>query len=142
MSRERKYQQGEFENYFPGRNELGENILRRDGEGSGYEVRRRDAREVGGAPVPQKRKPGPHRGKGPRDYTRGDERILEDINDRLCDNPYIDASEIDVSVSKGVVVLSGTVEDRESKRLTEDVAESVSGVTEVENTLRVKVRGI
>jgi hypothetical protein len=142
MSRERKYQQGDFENNFPGRNELREDILRRDGDGSSYEVRRRGAREVGGAPAPQKPKPGPHRGKGPRDYTRRDERILEDINDRLCDNPYIDASEIDVSVSKGVVVLSGTVENRESKRLAEDIGESVSGVTEVENRLRVKVRGI
>lgn len=140
MSRERKYQQGEFGNYFPERDELREDI-NRDG-GSGHEVRRRGAREVGGSPDPDTPNPGPHRGKGPRDYTRRDERILEEINDRLCDNPYIDASEIDVSVSKGILVLSGTVEDRESKRLAEDIGESVSGVKEVENQLRVKVRGI
>jgi osmotically-inducible protein OsmY len=137
MSRERKYQQGEFENYFPLRDEV-----RDDGDGSGYEVRRRGAHEVGGAPEPDTPKPGPYRGKGPRDYTRRDERILEEFSDRLCDNSYIDASEIDVSVAQGVVVLTGTVENRESKRLAEDIAESISGVKEVENKLRVKVRGI
>lgn len=138
MSREGKYQQGEFGNYFLERDALREKF---DGDGSAYEVRR-GAREVGGAPDPDVPNPGPHRGRGPRNYTRRDERILEDINDRLCDNPYIDASEIDVSVSNGVMVLSGTVQDRESKRLAEDIAESISGVKEVENKLRVTVNGI
>src|SRR5690606_19937537 len=35
-----------------------------------------------------------HRGKGPRNYTRSDDRIKEDINDRLSDDPFIDASDI------------------------------------------------
>ncbi|HEX8039226.1 MAG TPA: BON domain-containing protein, partial [Chryseosolibacter sp.] len=69
-------------------------------------------------------------------------RILEDINDLMCDNAYLDASEIEVAVSEGNVVLSGTVENRESKRLAEDIAESVSGVQNVENTLRVTKKGI
>jgi hypothetical protein len=143
MSRESQYQQGKFENYFEGRNGLKDRSTQNDGDGRDFEVRRRGARDVGGSPDPKNNpQPGPHKGKGPKDYQRRDERILEDINDRLCDNPYIDASEIDVSVSQGNVVLSGSVENRESKRLAEDIAESVSGTRNVENLLRVKLRGI
>jgi osmotically-inducible protein OsmY len=85
---------------------------------------------------------GLHRGKGPRNYQRKDDRILEDINDRLCDNPYVDASEVEVSVANGEVTLIGTVEDRSSKRMIEDIGESVSGVKNIENRLKVKVKGI
>lgn len=85
---------------------------------------------------------GTNRGKGPRTYRRPDERIMEDINDRLCDNPYIDASEVDVTVSNGDVILTGTVDNREAKRLAADIGESVSGVTNVENRLRVRIKGI
>lgn len=81
---------------------------------------------------------GLYRGKGPRSYQRRDERIMEDINDRLCDNPYIDASEIDVEVSNGEVIFKGSVNDRQSKRLAEDIGDSVPGVKNVENRLRVK----
>ena len=37
----------------------------------------------------------------------------------------------------GEVTLTGSVESRHAKRLAEDIAESVSGVTHVENRLRV-----
>jgi hyperosmotically inducible periplasmic protein len=82
------------------------------------------------------------KGKGPRSYRRSDERILEDINDRLCDNPYIDASEVDVEVSNGEVTLTGSVNDRDSKWLAEDIGESVAGVNHVDNFLRVKKMGV
>ena len=88
--------------------------------------RRMDARE------------GPYRGRGPRNYNRSDDRIKEDVNDRLTDHAYIDASEIEVSVSGGDVVLTGTVESRYDKRMAEDLAEDVSGVKNVENRLRVE----
>ncbi|HEX8178809.1 MAG TPA: BON domain-containing protein [Pyrinomonadaceae bacterium] len=78
-----------------------------------------------------------HRGRGPRGYRRSDERIREDINDRLTDHPYIDASDLDVEVNAGEVTLTGAVESRQAKRLAEDIAETVSGVTNVENRLRV-----
>jgi osmotically-inducible protein OsmY len=80
---------------------------------------------------------GPHRGKGPRGYKRSDERILDDINERLSDDPYIDASEIDITVSSGEVILSGTVDSKEAKRRAEDIAEEVGGVANVENQIRV-----
>jgi hypothetical protein len=81
---------------------------------------------------------GPHRGRGPKNYIRSDERIREDVNDRLTDSPYVDASEIEVMVSKGEVTLSGMVSNRWEKRNAEDLAEAVSGVSYVQNNLRVQ----
>jgi osmotically-inducible protein OsmY len=80
---------------------------------------------------------GPYRGKGPKGYTRSDERIKEDVNDRLNDDSRVDASEIEVTVTGCEVTLSGTVHSREEKRRAEDLAEAVSGVKNVENRLRV-----
>jgi osmotically-inducible protein OsmY len=78
-----------------------------------------------------------HRGKGPKGYTRSDDRIKEDVNERLSDDPHIDASDIDVSVEKGEVTLTGTVDSRSAKRRAEDIVESLSGVKNVENRIRV-----
>ncbi len=77
-----------------------------------------------------------HRGRGPKSYVRSDERIREDVNDRLTEDVWIDASEIEVSVADGEVTLSGTVEDRRSKRRAEDLADDVTGVKHVQNNLR------
>ena len=79
-----------------------------------------------------------HRGRGPRNYSRSDDRIREDVNDRLTDDPHVDASEIEVAVSNREVTLTGTVSTRFEKRHAEDLAESVSGVTHVQNNLRVQ----
>lgn len=84
------------------------------------------------------RQAGQHRGRGPKGYTRSDERIREDVNDRLTEDPHVDASEIEVAVSNREVTLSGTVNSRFEKRHAEDIAESVSGVTHVQNNLRVQ----
>jgi len=81
---------------------------------------------------------GAHRGRGPKNYRRSDERIKEDVNDRLTDAAYLDASDIDVEVNDREVTLSGTVDSRNAKRMAEDIAESVSGVTNVENRIRVQ----
>ncbi len=84
------------------------------------------------------REAGMHRGRGPKGYQRSDARIMDDVNDRLTDDPHIDASEIEVSVSNREVTLSGTVNSRFEKRHAEDIAESVSGVAHVQNNLRVQ----
>lgn len=78
-----------------------------------------------------------YKGRGPKNYQRSDDRIKEDINDRLSDDWFVDASDIDVSVQNGEVTLTGNVDERTSKRRAEDIAESVSGVKHVENRLRV-----
>jgi hypothetical protein len=79
-----------------------------------------------------------HRGRGPKGYRRSDERIKEDVNDRLSDDYYLDASDVEVTVTNTEVTLTGTVNNRNDKRRAEDLAESVSGVSNVENRLRVK----
>lgn len=79
-----------------------------------------------------------HRGKGPRNYKRSDERIQEIISEAFSDDQYLDASEIEVQVKNGAVILEGKVEDRRSKWLAEDLAEDVMGVTHVENRLRIE----
>ncbi|MXQ10347.1 BON domain-containing protein [Microvirga makkahensis] len=84
------------------------------------------------------RQAGQYRGRGPKGYQRSDARILEDVNDRLTEDPHVDASEIEVSVSNREVTLSGIVNSRFEKRHAEDLAESVSGVTHVQNNLRVQ----
>ena len=83
-----------------------------------------------------------HRGRGPKGYARSDERVREDVSDRLTEDPHIDASEIDLSVSSGEVTLNGTVEHRWAKRHAEDITEGVSGVRHVQNNLRVREAGL
>src|SRR3546814_13288594 len=77
-----------------------------------------------------------HRGRGPKNYVRSDERIREDVNDRLTEDVWLDASEIDVAVESGEVTLSGTVVDRRAKRRAEDCVDAISGVKHVQNNLR------
>lgn len=81
-----------------------------------------------------------YRGRGPRGYSRSDERIKEDINDEFTDSWMLDAWDLEVQVNDGNVILSGTVQSRYEKRLAEDIAEDVSGVKNVENHIRVTPR--
>jgi osmotically-inducible protein OsmY len=78
-----------------------------------------------------------HRGRGPKGYQRSDERITEEAHERLTDDPWVDASGIQVSVSAGEVTLSGTVVEREAKHRAERIVEDISGVNHVQNNLRV-----
>src|SRR5215212_2311505 len=78
-----------------------------------------------------------YRGRGPKNYVRSDERIHEDVCERLAMDHDVDASEIEVNVAGGVVTLNGTVDERQAKRLAEDICESVRGVKDVQNNLRV-----
>ncbi|HVL72380.1 MAG TPA: CBS domain-containing protein [Beijerinckiaceae bacterium] len=80
---------------------------------------------------------GAHRGRGPRGYSRPDERIREDVCERLADDDAVDASAVEVRVEGGEVTLAGTVASRDEKRRAEDLAERVSGVRHVQNDLRV-----
>jgi len=84
---------------------------------------------------------GSHRGKGPKDYKRSDERIREDVNDRLTDAHDLDASSISVSVKDGEVTLSGSVDSKFAKRRAEDIADAATGVSHVQNNLRVRQEG-
>lgn len=80
---------------------------------------------------------GAHFGKGPKGYQRSDERIREEVCDRLAQDDELDASEITVSVSDREVTLEGSVPDRYSKHRAEDIVDSVSGVNDIHNRLKV-----
>ena len=82
--------------------------------------------------------PGQFTGQGPKNYQRSDDRIKEDVSERLQQSGQIDAHEIEVDVSKGIVTLKGTVPDRGMKRMAEDAVDSCSGVKDVHNELRVE----
>lgn len=80
-------------------------------------------------------------GRGPKGYRRSDERLREDVCDRLADDPWVDASDITVEVKDAEITLSGTVTEREQKRRAEDCVERASGVRNVINNLRVSQSG-
>ena len=78
-----------------------------------------------------------YRGKGPKGYRRSEERIREDVCDRLSDDDRLDASNIEVQVQGDEVILTGNVNSREDKRRAEDLVESIYGVRNVENRIRI-----
>jgi hypothetical protein len=74
---------------------------------------------------------------GPKGYQRSDERIREDLCERLALSSRLDVRDVEVNVSGGVVTLSGTVRDRQQKYRIEDMADEVFGVKDVHNQIRV-----
>ena len=80
---------------------------------------------------------GQFRGRGPKGYSRSDERMTEDLNERLTDDALLDASEISVEVKDGVATLQGTVDSRWMKHRAEDIADACSGIRDVRNEIRV-----
>ncbi len=85
----------------------------------------------------QEQRQGQFSGRGPKGFRRSDERIREEVCERLTDHPEIDASEIEVEAKSGEITLKGTVPERRMKRMAEDLIESISGVADVHNQLRV-----
>lgn len=80
---------------------------------------------------------GPYSGRGPEGYRRSDERILEDVCERLTHHGQIDATGVYVEVYNGEVTLQGTVADRRTKRMIADEVENMPSVQQVHNNLRV-----
>jgi hypothetical protein len=79
-----------------------------------------------------------HRGKGPKGYRPSDERLRENICERLTEDPFIDATDIDVSVANGEVTLSGTVDSRRMKFSVEELVAGLPGIAGVDNTIKVR----
>ena len=82
--------------------------------------------------------PGPMTGRGPKGYETSDERIYEDVCERMTQHGDLDASDIEVKTENGEVTLEGTVPERRMKRLAEDLADQTPGVRDVHNHLRVQ----
>ncbi|HIE4198751.1 TPA: BON domain-containing protein, partial [Burkholderia cenocepacia] len=79
--------------------------------------------------------------RGPKGYTRSDERIREDVCERLAHALEIDVSDVTVQVRDGRVELDGTVPARWMKHDIEDLADGCMGVQDVENRVRVRREG-
>ncbi len=77
--------------------------------------------------------------RGPKGYVRSDDRLRDDICERLSDQTWIDLSRVDVHVDDGRVRLEGEVPDRFSRYAIEDIADGAWGVKEIDNRLRVRV---
>lgn len=76
-----------------------------------------------------------HYGKGPRNFSRSDDFLKEEVCEAFLHNPDLDPSDIDVSVDQGVVTLKGFIRHRQDKYLAEELALDVSGVKDVMNLL-------
>lgn len=75
---------------------------------------------------------------GPRGYQRTDERIRDQICERLSYARGVDIRDVSVDVKDSVVTLSGTVKNRSQKYYVEDLADATYGVSEVNNDIRVR----
>jgi len=75
---------------------------------------------------------------GPKGYQRSDERLREDISERLMEARHIDSSDVTVEVTGAKVVLEGTVPERRMKHAIEDLVDACPGVQDIENRIRVR----
>ena len=75
--------------------------------------------------------------RGPKGYQRSDERLKEDVCERLSRTSHIDASEVSVEVQNGKVTLTGTVPQRGMKHSIEDLVDQCMGVKDIENRVQV-----
>lgn len=75
--------------------------------------------------------------QGPKGYQRSDERMKEDISERLMESHYIDCSDVSLEVRGGKVVLEGTVPSRHMKHEIEDLVDNCPGVQDIDNRVRV-----
>jgi osmotically-inducible protein OsmY len=85
------------------------------------------------SPPRRQAEPGPNYG----DAAAGDERLREEISERLMQADSIVASDVSVQVLGGKVILEGTVRDRYMKHAIEDLAEAAPGVQDIDNRIRV-----
>lgn len=74
----------------------------------------------------------------PAPDTHHDDRIHDDVRQRLEQADDVNPSELQVSVEAGVVTLSGQVATREMKHAAADIAERVPGVHRVHNDLHIQ----
>lgn len=79
---------------------------------------------------------GPYAGRGPKGWRRSDERLREEVCERLSENRLLDARGIEVEVDDGAVTLRGAVPGASDPRLAEMLVRDTAGVREVVNELR------
>jgi len=81
--------------------------------------------------------PGPYTGMGPKAYESAGDPLGQEAALRLTQHGQVDASNIEITVDKGTVLLEGTVVSEEAKSLAEEAIRSLAGVSDVQNLLEV-----
>jgi osmotically-inducible protein OsmY len=76
-------------------------------------------------------------GTGPLGRRRSDDSLAAEIHEILTQDPELDTTDIEVEVAGGAVTLTGTVDSGDARMLAEELVESLTGVREVHNRLRV-----
>ncbi len=100
---------------FPGERTWGESQFRRE--------RQEEQRGGGERRIGQRRRP--------------DDVLARELQEILTKDPELDATEIEVEVEGGAVTLRGVVDSTDARLLAEELVESVTGVREVHNNLKV-----
>lgn len=78
--------------------------------------------------------------QGPKGYSRPDDRIHEDVCERLY-YADVDVANVTVHVHDRIVTLEGTVPERWMKFRIEDLCDAAAGVGDVDNRIRVNRTG-
>ena len=81
--------------------------------------------------------PGPYSGIGPGGYDSAGDPIGQEVFSRLTQHGQVDAASIEITIDNGEVLLEGTVDSEETKRLAEEAVESIMNVNSVQNLLQV-----
>ena len=68
---------------------------------------------------------------------RTDDRLKDDICERLYNTQHIDSSEVTVDVKEGKITLDGSVPQRGMKHALEDLIDTLPGVHDIDNRVRV-----
>lgn len=74
-------------------------------------------------------------GRGPRGWTPGDSRLIEEVSERLMEDRLLDASQIEVAADAGVITLTGEVPGASDVAHAEMLARRTPGVGDVLNRL-------
>jgi osmotically-inducible protein OsmY len=74
-------------------------------------------------------------GKGPRGWTMADERLIEEVSERLMQDRLLDARGIEVAADAGAVTLSGHVGAASDIALAAMLVRETPGVRDVVNRL-------
>ena len=69
--------------------------------------------------------------------TPSDDKIYDQVRQKLANDPDVKGAGLDVSVKNGVVTLNGTVHDEHAREKAEKIVKKVKGVTSVVNDLKI-----
>ena len=75
--------------------------------------------------------------RGGEDYIFPDERARQEACARLASSPDVDASDVEVRVLSGELILRGSVRDVPTKARVEALCTNIQGVTKVRSELEV-----